>query len=1691
MTSDPAMTVPLNRIVDTDTAGLSTLGSASEGSSSHSTRRVPSRMSLSGDEDDDESDISMSADSEDSEDESVDGNVGHTSQIIVRKDLAESVPVGRKRKLSVGLDGTEDGPLYTGRGDGFKRTRIDLRADPAYAKFRNQSGRLLTDRSLLPMEIWHHVFAFTHPRALGRSMQVSKVFKNCLDSSSSPKSFNLASLSVSVVHARTPEAIWQASRRRYYPKMPSPLQDFTELEMWRLACNPSCQTCQRKGIVVSTAAQDQFHSGPGQDGVCAIWAFGIRACGPCLQTRTVKVGALYLDISYFSLSVRIGTKNRQEIELLVSDFPSPLIAALPFIFITAEFHIASAAVLQQGPPPANIQISKCFLTEHVDAIKAEFVQVKSMGPGTTEEWLKGLEERGRSRKNDAAKWERWELNGGVERMQRTIPLEASESFSMPKGLPAPLRNMGHTEFGRPVNGNLPPRHLMPNTGLPLPVSAMPSQPSIHAPFGKCSIPVMSWLLTNGISAVNTPPRFNSPAQNGLPFPPRHFQQPRQEKTREEVAELKAARRAEIERRCLLLNPPITSAVLSHMTSFQAAIQIIKPLDDAAWEVLKPRLLSQRNEAEQREKELIAQNRIVQEKYDERRLLDTSDKETKELNEMEWDEIQAPLRARIGGYAEEIIRDGWAGGDKVNKETCSRFAADVLIYVRKRFYAEVAKDDAATRAAGREPVPDPPNGPFTRKLILENMKWVFDTKIKPLTDPYSKELFLCSACENNFKYYGFEGVIQHYAAKHTSALSVGSIVVHWRAEWPESPPFNPEPGYSPTVFPPTSKPPSMYGNGPGVAPVVQVIGGYPPSSGPMAPPSHVSQSSHGYGQVPVGYYGPPQYHGQYAGPPAGQFVQPGPLQSQNAGFQGPPFQGAPPGGYQPYPTQGYSAPSYNGHYSSGAALPLASPLPGQVHPVVLPEQPLQHAQTYPHAAAPQTGGSLEAANYPGSQYPATQYDPIPRPATAFRTEEYKAQLHVVALAAREVWNHTAGVKDMPGSVRVYVVLYHILKRFRTKFSKDPPLKMLIDGLSNNKDMRPVRNVNGLSCRACKMEQSYTGRNQRKGAGKGSGAEKKQFSFPQLLNHFQSVHIEGLEYPRHDWTQDMVELPDPRKITALARSPGMDHHKMQLLKEALPDAFRTPTPEFKPEPARDIYSSTLPEEDARRYDHLAPSRDNQHTYYTVKSEGRYTSHDRSYVDGRGDRAMEVSDHRPIILPSAVRHQYEDHPRGEHQVPHMTYLERRIEPLTTAGGNREYDQRNQQDGREYYRSPGLQYPPPEQVYRGRRDTQPDMIIRPDQPPSANDHGYEREVSLPRLLEMTERLAAASPKDQAFYHTANETKGRRPPSRPISDASQVSKRQPHLKVDAGDGVSGNGELRAEPLSVAPARTAPMSAEARNDAERFLSAFEPGQSLDEYARSAQDSERLHRELRSETLRLPPANNDRPAELKDARARYERPPQRIEAHGYEERYIAGAQQAHLARRRSPEIKEEPLDADHSLYRYDRQTAALAPPVTTRYARYEDPRYESGRARSRSPVYVRVGASSTQYLDRSPPTRYAEPEPIYRTRTPSGTLQEVVYERAPRHEYYLYADEQRGRPAYREEPVQYVFADHGGEYLTRRSVRREHEPVYARYDDDATAGRPLGGEARAPAPRIDPAYDEEYDPRHPEPPPGAIRQVRYQ
>ena len=621
-------------------------------------------------------------------------------------------------------------------------------------------------------------------------------------------------------------------------------------------------------------------------------------------------------------------------------------------------------------------------------------------------------------------------------------------------------------------------------------------------------------------------------------------QSRPERNIKDVNEAKAARRAEIERRCAALDPPLLSRVLRHMDSFQAAMQISQPMTDQAWEILRPRLLSQLPYAERREKEQVQQTEILAEEYRQRRQQEAQLKETKENFDREWENHQAPVRHRIGTLATETIESRWAGGKAVTKESCPRFAADVLLNVRQRFYAALAQEDEAALAAGESVKTDPPNGPPTRKLILENMKWLFDTKIKPLTDHFQRELFLCNGCDGNFKFYGFEGVIQHYAAKHTTTLSMGNIVVHWRSEWPEHPPFNPNPSVAktnyykiPTPAPSVQNPaardprgPITYGN------FVQPA----EASGPTgaSQPQHLQYSTLGY---PNSFPGRRQ-EGPSQVPPAQSYP---PATSGHNGGAG--FSGA-------LSAYGSSTPSYGPFpvAQQGQVAPYGSFPVQQAYPTFPPGQSGTIMQASFSEASANNFRGRPAVPYPGNfrQGPSAMNSQAHN-APGQISDLYQRQMDEMAKHAKDIFTTIGGIKDLPGSVRIYVVIQHTVSRFKASFANEPSLSMFIDGLDHNAVMRPVRSVNGLGCRTCIRN--------------GTGA--RLYTLPHLVNHFRTAHVETpqmlsyLQASELDWKQDMIDYPDLSVVSNLLNANGMTDAKLKLIAEVFPGSFPTPLPNLK--------------------------------------------------------------------------------------------------------------------------------------------------------------------------------------------------------------------------------------------------------------------------------------------------------------------------------------------------------------------------------------------------------------------------------------------------------------------------------------------------------------------------------------------------
>jgi hypothetical protein len=238
------------------------------------------------------SDVSMEAQSEEEDDAIIptphtqtvlaDAAVSTTSQPVLN-----SHPAGSASKKRKSLEDASQPETSSNTLDSVKKLKLEQQSEEDSQGDRGSGS--VVDRSTLPAEIWHHIITFCPPRILGRLLCVNRLFNVYLDSLSKIRCDQPKSPSRSAVSPLQPTAIWQVSRRRFWPSMPSPLQDKTELDMWQLSVSATCQHCRKQGTVHPKDSPEPWQSGPGKDGVAIIWAFATRSCGTCLLTKSIKV----------------------------------------------------------------------------------------------------------------------------------------------------------------------------------------------------------------------------------------------------------------------------------------------------------------------------------------------------------------------------------------------------------------------------------------------------------------------------------------------------------------------------------------------------------------------------------------------------------------------------------------------------------------------------------------------------------------------------------------------------------------------------------------------------------------------------------------------------------------------------------------------------------------------------------------------------------------------------------------------------------------------------------------------------------------------------------------------------------------------------------------------------------------------------------------------------------------------------------------------------------------------------------------------------------------------------------------------------------------------------------------------------------------------------------------------------------
>jgi hypothetical protein len=384
------------------------------------------------------------------------------------------------------------------------------------------------------------------------------------------------------------------------------------------------------------------------------------------------------------------------------------------------------------------------------------------------EWKKGLDATGQQNAAEAARFEQYELlHGSFEHFRRQFARTGSDG---PSSAGFQMQRSENFQGSVEQQDNQASGHIPVSQGS---ASSAMARSGTSTPTNQKDV-----IMTDTSAKVGSQ---NLPSAN----------RPRNANGRslQEAIEIRAERRREIERRCMELSPPISTSTLTHMDAFQNALLISLPFDDRQWDILKPRLLAQRSVAEQREYAKALEAPSLQDA--DRQRIETEQRLARENADHMWSELKVPSRDKIRKYAEEFVHQTWSDGHAVTKGTASKFAAEVICHVRQRFDEAIAQEDRMLALKGTA-FPQDAESLASRKLKLEDMKWTFEEFVKPHTQRFGKDLFLCRVCDTNEKLFSFEAMIQHFAAKHTTSLSLGASIVYWKADWPPYPPFDPQP-----------------------------------------------------------------------------------------------------------------------------------------------------------------------------------------------------------------------------------------------------------------------------------------------------------------------------------------------------------------------------------------------------------------------------------------------------------------------------------------------------------------------------------------------------------------------------------------------------------------------------------------------------------------------------------------------------------------------------------------------------------------------------------------------------------------------------------------------------------------------------------------------------------------------------------
>ena len=119
----------------------------------------------------------------------------------------------------------------------------------------------------------------------------------------------------------------------------------------------------------------------------------------------------------------------QEEDLLDDSRLRPIIAGLSYAYMTNDLDYVNTMIVKSGCSPES-PLTKWYLRSDALALASTGDQVQDLGIAAVEEWYKGLAGPGTERMSDAARFERYEISGGLTRLLSSFYESVRESKTM-------------------------------------------------------------------------------------------------------------------------------------------------------------------------------------------------------------------------------------------------------------------------------------------------------------------------------------------------------------------------------------------------------------------------------------------------------------------------------------------------------------------------------------------------------------------------------------------------------------------------------------------------------------------------------------------------------------------------------------------------------------------------------------------------------------------------------------------------------------------------------------------------------------------------------------------------------------------------------------------------------------------------------------------------------------------------------------------------------------------------------------------------------------------------------------------------------------------------------------------------------------------------------------------------------------